>query len=71
MKQKVNSQRRKLFAKFGIGAISAGILGAVPFKLFASSNVDKKNSEKSDRQQSGGSVSITINPMAVKREKRK
>ena len=58
---KINSERRKFFTKFGIGTLSAAIVSAVPFKLFAASKQEKKNSEQS--------VSISINPMAVKRTK--
>ncbi len=64
MKEKISSERRKFFAKFGIGTVVSTFmvesLGA--FKLFASSKQEKKNSEQS--------VSISINPMAVKRTKK-
>ncbi|MEW5799587.1 MAG: hypothetical protein AB1728_11340 [Bacteroidota bacterium] len=62
MKEKISSERRKFFTKFGIGTLSVGILNIVPFKLFASPKQEKKNSEQS--------VSISINPMAVKRTKK-
>jgi hypothetical protein len=62
MNPKINSERRKFFTKFGIGTLSAGIVSALPFKLFASSKQEKKNSDHS--------VTISINPMAVKRTKK-
>ncbi|MFA5832597.1 MAG: hypothetical protein WDA22_03875 [Bacteroidota bacterium] len=62
---KTNTERRKFFKKAGISAVGAGLLSALPFKLFSQSNNEVKNPEQQ------GSISININPMAVKREKRK
>ncbi|MDD8016855.1 MAG: hypothetical protein PHP42_00635 [Bacteroidota bacterium] len=53
----VNFERRKMFAKFSIGIVSAGLLSLIPMKLFsAAKNVERKQQ-----------ISISINPMAVKR----
>ncbi len=62
---KTNTERRKFFKKAGVNAISAGVLGLLPFKLFAHSQ--DQNGSKNPQS----NVNITINPMAVKREKRK
>ena len=48
--------------KLGIGALSAGILGSIPFKLFAMTNSAKGKSKQK--------ISISINPMAVKRARK-
>ena len=45
--------------------MGAGLLSALPFGLFSQPKKNEKNSEQNI------SNSITINPMAVKREKRK
>jgi len=60
---KTNSERRNFFKKAGISAVGAALLSAVPLNLFAKANTaaTEKNT----------AVTITINPMAVKREKRK
>ncbi len=60
---KTNTERRKFFKKAGLSAISAGVMSMIPFKLFAHSHEESKNPQTK--------VNITINPMAVKREKRK
>ncbi|MBI2429438.1 MAG: hypothetical protein HYV29_11710 [Ignavibacteriales bacterium] len=59
----VNSERRKFITKIGIGSVVSTFMveGFGAFKLFTGSKQTKKNSEQS--------VSITINPMAVKRTK--
>ncbi len=62
---KTNTERRKFFKKAGVSAISAGVMSMLPFKLFAQSQNESKS------PQSNANVNITINPMAVKREKRK
>ena len=62
-KMEINSERRKFFKKAGASAIGAALLSAVPFGLFAKKQQEVKNPEQN--------ISITINPMAVKREKRK
>ena len=62
MKTKVNSARRIFMEKLGIGALSAGILGSIPFKLFAMTNSAKGKSKQK--------ISISINPMAVKRTRK-
>jgi len=61
---KINPERRKFFGKFGIGAVASTFMveGLSPFKLFASS----RNSKKKTEQQ----ISVTINPMAVKRSRK-
>ncbi|MFA6439200.1 MAG: hypothetical protein WCX28_07825 [Bacteriovoracaceae bacterium] len=59
---KTNSTRRSFFRKAGAAAIGAGLLSAIPVKL-----VSRTKEEKHPEQ----NISITINPMAVKREKRK
>lgn len=63
--ENVNPERRKFFKKAGIGAISAGLLSSIPFSLFSR----PENSRKSGIEKN--SVSITINPKAVKRENKK
>lgn len=65
---KVNTERRKLFARFGIGALSAGLMSVIPVKLFSWMKSEEKISAQS--AQSKKSVSISINPNAVKRTKR-
>ncbi|GEM_PF-2584539 len=65
---KVNTERRKLFARFGIGALSAGLMSVIPAKLFSGMKSEEKKSAQSE--QSKKSVSISINPNAVKRTKR-
>ena len=62
MKTKVNPERRKFIERLGIGALSAGIFGSIPFKLFARTNGSKENS--------GQKISISINPLAVKRTRK-
>ncbi|MDP1675400.1 MAG: hypothetical protein Q8L88_00945 [Bacteroidota bacterium] len=62
---KTNTERRNFFKKAGLSAISAGVMSMLPFKLFAQSH----SHDESKNHQS--KVNITINPMAVKREKRK
>ncbi len=64
---KTNTERRKFFKKAGVSAISAGVMGLLPFKLFANAQTKSKNLQPSNNT----NVNITINPMAVKREKRK
>jgi hypothetical protein len=59
---KINPERRKFFGKFGVGALSASIASTFPFKLFASTNSSKKKTEQQ--------ISVTINPMAVKRTRK-
>jgi hypothetical protein len=59
MKSTTNSARRSFFAKFGLGALSAGVMSMIPAAVFAKS---KKN-----KPASGTQISITIDPMAVKR----
>jgi hypothetical protein len=59
---KTNSERRNFFKKAGVAAVGAGLLSALPVKLFS-----KPKEERQPEQ----TISITINPMAVKREKRK
>lgn len=58
-------ERRIFFKKAGLSAMGAGLLSALPFGLFSQPKKNEKNSEQNI------SNSITINPMAVKREKRK
>jgi len=60
---KTNTERRNFFKKAGISTVGAGLLSALPFKLFSQQEV--KNPEQNI------SIPIKINPMAVKREKRK
>ncbi len=62
MKSTTNPARRNFFAKFGLGALSAGVMNMVPLKMFGAP-------KKSDTQ-SGQQISITIDPMAVKRTKK-
>ena len=62
MKSKINPARRNFFTKFGLGALSAGVVSMVPLKIFGAV---KKNDTKSGQQ-----ISITIDPMAVKRTKK-
>jgi hypothetical protein len=62
MKSKINPARRTFFTKFGLGALSAGVMSMVPLKIFGA---PKKNDKKSGQQ-----ISITIDPMAVKRTKK-
>ncbi len=63
-KSNVNSERRSFFKKAGIGAIGAALTGALPLSLFSKER-EAKNPETKN------SISIKINPMAVKRENRK
>lgn len=63
-KSTTNSERRSFFKKAGIGAIGAALTTALPLSLF-SNEKSVKNSEQQN------SISIKINPMAVKRENRK
>lgn len=58
-----NTERRTFFKKAGLGALAAGLLSALPLNLFSRTNAPKNNEQRS-------SVSIRINPMAVKREKK-
>lgn len=62
-KENINSERRSFFKKAGIGAVGAALTSALPLSLFAKEQV--KNPDTNN------SISITIDPMAVKREKRK
>ena len=62
---KTNTERRKFFKTAGLRAISAGVIAMLPFNLFAHSHDESKN------PQSNANIPIKINPMAVKREKRK
>jgi len=59
---KTDNQRRNFFKKAGAAAVGAGLMTAVPAVLVAAAK-DVKKSEQT--------ISIAINPMAVKREKRK
>jgi hypothetical protein len=59
---KTNSTRRNFFKKAGVAAVGAGLFSAIPVKLFS------RTKEETHPEQN---ISITINPMAVKREKRK
>lgn len=63
-KNTINSERRSFFKKAGIGAIGAALTTALPLSLLS-----KEKSVKNSEQQN--SISIKINPMAVKRENRK
>ena len=62
---KTNSERRNFFKKAGLSIMSAGVVNALPFNLFS------KNRTESKEQNVKNETSIQINPMAVKREKRK
>ena len=62
MKSKINPAWRNFFTKFGLGALSAGVMNMVPMKIFGAP-------KKSDTQ-SGQQISISIDPMAVKRTKK-
>ncbi len=64
---KTNNERREFFTKLGFGALSAGLASLIPFKLFSQS----KPESKMDKKNPESNVKISINPMAVKREKRK
>jgi hypothetical protein len=66
-KIEINSERRNFFKKAGLSAISVGLMGLLPFKLFANS----KDGSKNPQSNANTNVNIIINPMAVKREKRK
>jgi hypothetical protein len=55
----INTERRKFFTKFGIGTLSAGIVSLIPVKHFTASKAEQKHSKSS--------VTVRINPMAVKR----
>lgn len=59
---KTDNQRRNFFRKAGVAAVGAGLLGAIPATLAAKSAQPTKTEP---------TVAIKINPMAVKREKRK
>lgn len=59
---KTDNQRRNFFRKAGAAAIGAGLMTAIPVKLVSAAT----NAKKSEQ-----TISIAINPMAVKREKRK
>ncbi|NUN68995.1 MAG: hypothetical protein HUU02_04740 [Bacteroidetes bacterium] len=59
---KTENQRRNFFKKAGAAAIGAGLMTALPEKLVAAAAAPKKSEQ---------TISIAINPMAVKREKRK
>jgi hypothetical protein len=59
MKSKTNSARRNFFTKFGLGALSTGVMSMIPVTLFAG--------RKKSSPESGTQISITIDPMAVKR----
>jgi hypothetical protein len=65
MKNDTNIERRNFFKKAGLSAISAGVLGILPVKLFAHSQNESKNPRSKEN------ISININPMAVKRENKK
>ncbi|KAB2925819.1 MAG: hypothetical protein F9K22_02675 [Bacteroidetes bacterium] len=56
-KTTIDTGRRRLFARFGLGALSAGILSALPFRSTAA-----KAKRTGDT-----TISVTIDPMAVKR----
>lgn len=56
---KTNSDRRNFFKKAGAAAVGAGLLSTIPVKLFSQSGKEKKAEQK---------ISISINPMAVKRK---
>ena len=62
---KTNTERRNFFKKAGVSAIGTGVMSMLPLKLFAKSQNESKNPHSTTN------VNITINPMAVKREKRK
>lgn len=59
------TERRDFFKKAGLSAIGAGLLNALPFGLFSQAKNNVKNPEQNI------SIPIKIDPMAVKREKRK
>lgn len=59
MKSNTNPARRTFFTKFGLGALSAGVMSMIPVPLFAG--------RKKSNPESGTKISITIDPMAVKR----
>lgn len=56
---KTNSERRNFFKKAGVAAVGAGLLSAIPVKIFSQTKEEKKAEQK---------ISISINPMAVKRK---
>ena len=62
-KTPMNSERRSFFKKAGIGAVGAALTSALPLSLFSKEQV--KNPDTNN------TISIKIDPMAVKREKRK
>lgn len=56
---KINSERRNFFKKAGVTAIGAGLLSAIPVSLFSRTTKEKQSDQK---------ISISINPMAIKRK---
>jgi hypothetical protein len=57
--QNINRDRRKFFTKVGFGFIAGGIASTITGKLFHFTAKEKTLTAKN--------VSVTINPMAVKR----
>jgi hypothetical protein len=55
-----NIHRRKFFEKFAVGAIVAGFVNLSPLRFFVKKN-EPTGMEKN--------ITVTINPMAVKRSK--
>lgn len=62
MKTPVNTERRKLFTRLGFGALSAGLMSLLPFRNLAAAPAKQQKSEQH--------ISISIDPMAVKRTKK-
>ncbi len=60
---KTINERRNFFKKAALSVIGSGALSVIPFNLFQR----KKDNAKTPEQK----IPITIDPMAVKREKRK
>lgn len=54
--KKTNSERRKFFSMLGTGAVGAGLVSLLPSVVLPSPKKDEKRA-----------VSVSINPMAVKR----
>lgn len=61
---KPSNDRRTFFKKAGIGAIGASLLSIIPMKLFSRTPSPMHREDQS-------SIAIKINPLAVKREKKK